>query len=859
MSDGSMQAVIMAGGEGSRLRPLTSNLPKPMLPIANRPIMEHIVGLLRRHGFTDTVATIQFLASVIRNYFGDGSDLGVSMSYATEEVPLGTAGSVRAASDLLTGTFVVISGDALTDLDLDRVVKYHRERDAAATLVLKRMQDPLEFGIVMTDGDGRVDRFLEKPSWGQVFSDTINTGIYVLEPEVLDLIPPEQPYDFSSELFPAMLDKGLPIFGYVADEYWTDVGNIEAYLHAQRDALAREVDIDIPGFELQPRVWVGEDVEIHPSARLQGPSLIGDNTRVGAGCVIGPFATIGNNALIGDEARIAHGTVHDRAHVGSYGQVRGGVVGRNATLGRGATVEESAVLGDEVSVGAGALIKPRVKVYPARTVEAGAIVTQSVVHERRATRSLFGSRGVSGLVNVTLGPVAAVRLGLAYGSTLKRGSVVVTGRDASRAARTIKRAVIAGLNSAGITCHDLELMPMPITRWAVRREQASGGISVRTSPHDLEEVEIRLFDSDGSDLAEADQRKIERMFFREDYRRTGPARLGELEFPPRVIEQYASGLVRAVDVAALRAAGLKVVVDYAFGPAALVGPAILGRLGCDVLSVNGYVDEHRPVLVAEDVAYLLDELSQHVRKSGSDLGVLLEPGGEIAYLVDDTGRRVDHAQALLVFLSKEAPAADTVAFPVNCSTACEQVVHNAGSRVEWTPVGLAGLMSHAAQSDVGFAGNAEGALIFPGFMPAPDALMTFCKALEMLATSGRKLSAIVDDLPQTQVVQRRIDTPWHLKGAVMRSIAADLPPHGTTGTRLVLLDGVKVVDDDRWVLIIPIQDDPACAIWAEAATRAEADRLADDYADKVRAAVEAAQSTNGFDDKSTTEQKGAAT
>jgi mannose-1-phosphate guanylyltransferase / phosphomannomutase len=850
VSQEALQAVIMAGGEGSRLRPLTSNMPKPMLPVANRPIMEHIIRLLRTHGFTDTVATVQFLSSVIRNYFDDGSDLGVSMSYATEEVPLGTAGSVRAASDLLTGTFVVVSGDALTDMDLSKVVDFHRERGAAATLVLKRMQDPLEFGIVMTDDEGRIERFLEKPSWGQVFSDTINTGIYVLEPEVLDLIPPEQPYDFSSELFPAMLDKGLPIFGYSTDEYWTDVGNIEAYLQAHRDALARDVVTDIPGFELQPSVWVGEDAEIHPSARLQGPALIGDNARIGAGCVIGPYATIGNNTLIGEEARISYGVVHDRAHIGPYAQVRGGILGRNATLGRGATLEESAVLGDEVSAGAGALIKSRVKVYPSRTVEAGAIVTQSVVHERRATRSLFGSRGVSGLVNVTLGPTAAVRLGLAYGSTLKRGSIVVTGRDASRAARTLKRAVIAGLNSAGITCHDLELMPMPITRWAVRHEQATGGVSVRTSPHDPEEVEIRLFDPDGSDLEAADQRKIERVFFREDYRRTGPSRLGELEFPPRVIEQYGSGLYRSVDAAAIRKADLKVVVDYAFGPAALVGPAILGRLGCDVLSVNGFVDEHRPVLVADDLTFLLDELAQHVRKSGSDLGVLLEPGGEIAYLVDDLGRRVDNDKALLAFLRKEAPAADTVALPVNCSVECERIVREAGARVEWTPIGLAQLMTHAAQARVGFAGNAEGTLIFPDFMPAPDGLMTFCKALELVASSGRKLSAIVDDLPKPHVAQRRVDTPWQLKGSVMRTVAASLPPD-TTGTRLVLLDGVKIVDDDKWVLIIPIQDDPACVIWAEAGSEAEAEALAEQHAAKVRVAVADAQSTSGFGDKST--------
>ncbi|MCA1706745.1 MAG: NTP transferase domain-containing protein, partial [Actinobacteria bacterium] len=632
-----MQAVIMAGGEGSRLRPLTGNIPKPMLPVANKPLMEHIILLLKKHGFTDVVATVQFLSSVIRNYFGDGSDLGASVSYATEEVPLGTAGSVLGASDLLSGTFLVISGDALTDLDLSAVVRSHRERGAAATLVLKRMKDPLEFGIVMTSEDGKIQRFLEKPTWGQVFSDTINTGIYVLEPEVLDLIPPDQPYDFSSELFPLMLDKGLPLYGHVADSYWTDVGNPDAFLAAQRDALAGRVDVELAGFELHPGVFVGEEVEIDPTARVTGPVLIGDNCSVGPGAVIGPYAVVGSNVTVGPDARVDNGVLMDRSYMGAAARVRGGVVGPGSSLERGATLEEGAVLGSEVRVGAGAIVNARVKIYPSRMVEAGAIVTRSVVHERSATRSLFGAKGVAGSINMGVSAETAVRLGMAYGSTLPRGSVVVTGRDASRSARTLKRALIAGLNSTGVSVRDLELVPRPLTRFTVRREQTAGGISVRTSAGDVESVEIGLFGPDGADLPEAQQRKIERVFFREDYRRAGPTRLGELEFPPRALEQYTGGLIDATDVRLVRGAGLKVVVDYAYGPASLVGPSLMGRLGVEALSLRAFTDEQRPVLVRADLERLLLELADQVTNSGADLGVLLEPSGETAFVVDDEG------------------------------------------------------------------------------------------------------------------------------------------------------------------------------------------------------------------------------
>ncbi len=701
---------------------------------------------------------------------------------------------------------------------------FHRAKGSAGTLVLKRMQDPLEFGIVMTSEDGRVERFLEKPTWGQVFSDTVNTGIYVLEPEVLDLIPPEQPFDFSSELFPLMLDKGLPLFGYITDSYWTDVGNADAYLQANHDVLARKVDVEIAGFEMRPNVWVGEDVDIHPSARLEEPCLLGNTVQVGAGAHVGPYTVVGDNTIVGDDARLERAVVMDLAEVSAMAVVQGGALGRAASLGRGAMVEDSAVVGDEAVVGAGALVKSGVKIYGARSVEAGAIVTQSVVRERRASRSLFGARGVSGLVNIGVTAQVAVRLGMAYASTLKRGSVVVSGRDASRAARTMKRAVIAGLNSAGVHCHDLELTPMPMTRFTVRAQQAAGGVSVRTSPGHPEVLEIRLFDADGGDLPATSQRAIDRVFYREDYRRPGPAKLGELEFPPRALEQYTSGLLAAIDVEEIRRAKLKVVVDYAFGPASLIGPSVLGRLGCDVLAVNAFTDEHRPVLVADDLAHLLHDLADHVRNSGSNVGVLLEPGGEIAHLIDDRGRSLAHPQALLAFLDHEAQrAGGTLVVPVSCPSECASLVEAAGASLQWVPTPLAALMTWASRDGVTFAGSSDGSLIFPSFMPAPDGLMTFCKTLEMLAHSSRPLSQIADGLPALHLVERDVRVPWQLKGAVMRHVASNFRTE-----RIVLLDGVKVLfEDGSWALVIPDPEEPRCRIWAEARTTAAAEALAD--------------------------------
>jgi len=214
----------MAGGEGSRLRPLTCNRPKPMVPVVTRPILEHILNLVKRHKISEVILTLQFMPAAIMNHFGDGSDFGVRMRYVVEESPLGTAGSVRNAARLLDEPFIVLSGDALTDFDLTSLMESHRASGAKVTLGLTRVPNPLEYGIVITAEDGSIKRFLEKPSWGEVFSDTVNTGIYVLNPDVLEFIPEGRQFDFSKDLFPRLLRDGRPLFGKVLDGYWCDIG-----------------------------------------------------------------------------------------------------------------------------------------------------------------------------------------------------------------------------------------------------------------------------------------------------------------------------------------------------------------------------------------------------------------------------------------------------------------------------------------------------------------------------------------------------------------------------------------------------------------------------------------------------------
>ncbi|MCW2600652.1 MAG: Nucleotidyl transferase [Frankiales bacterium] len=823
----------MAGGEGTRLRPMTANQPKPLLPVVNKPIMEHVLRLLKRHGFDETVVTVQFLASLVRTYFGDGDELGMHLSYATEETPLGTAGSVKNAEDALRDdSFVVISGDALTDIDLGQVVRAHKERGALVTVCLTRVPDPLEFGIVITDEEDRIERFLEKPTWGQVFSDTVNTGIYVMEPEVFKHVAAGEAVDWSGDVFPALLEMGAPVYGYVADGYWEDVGTHESYLKVQADVLNRQVEVEIDGFEVSPGVWFGEGADVDPDAIIKGPVCVGDYAKVEAGAELREFTVLGDNVVVKGGAFLHRAVVHDNAFVGPQANLRGCVIGKNTDVMRAARVEEGAVVGDECVVEEEAFLSSGVKVYPFKTIEAGAVVNTSVIWESRGSSSLFGPRGVSGLVNVEITPEYVVRLASAYATTLKKGSVVTTSRDASRAARAFKRAVIAALTSSAIDVVDLELVPLPVTRFETSRSAATGGVVLRTTPGDPQSIDIVFLDERGADLSQAARRKIERTFSRQEFRRAFPGEIAELSFPARLLDSYSQELFTAVDVRGVAEAGLKVVVDTAGGAAALVLPTLLGRLGVDVLTVNNRLDETSTTESLSEHLRDLERLGELVSSSRAAFGVRFDHVGERVALVDERGELVHDERALLVLLdlvAAERGRGARIALPVTTTRVAEQVTRFHGAEIAWTSTSPDDLSRSAAEPDVVFAGDGRGGFVIPEFSHAIDGVAAFARLLGLVARTQLTLSQIDARIPQAHVVRRSVPTPWAVKGTVMRRVVE------AAGDReLDTTDGVRVVEPDgSWVLVLP---DPAQAVthlWAEAGDAASAARLLSAWAEIV--------------------------
>jgi mannose-1-phosphate guanylyltransferase / phosphomannomutase len=816
-----VKAVVMAGGEGTRLRPLTSNQPKPMVPICGKPCMEHIIELLREHGFDEVIVTVAFLPQAIRSYFGSGESLGLDIGYSVEESPLGTAGSVRLAAPALDDTFLVISGDALCDIDLSKIVEFHKEKGAAVTIGLKSVDNPLEFGIVVTDEEGRVERFLEKPSWGQVFSDTINTGIYVLEPEVLKHIPIDRPYDFSKELFPLLLEMGRPLYGYVCDGYWQDIGNLDQYRQANFDALDEKVRLKIPGIRLRRNIWIGEGVDVDDLDGIDGPAFLGNYTRVAPGATVGPYSVLGASVTLRENARTDRSVIDASTYLGRSSLVEGAILGRNCDVRSHVRIHEGVAIGDEVTLGEQSVIMPGVRIYPYKEVDSGTQIHESLIWESRASARLFSRDVVSGLINVDLTPETAVRLAASLGTALQVGARVVGSRDSHAACRMIKRAMLTGLVATGVEVADLRTLPATVGRHLLKTQGYDAGFHVGVSPVDPEVVRIQFFEHPGIELSPGLQKEVEKHFTRRELRRAPIDGVGSIDYPARVRETYAQDLLSSLDRAAIRERGFRIVLDYGYSSAAYVIPLVLGPLDVEAVTahaVQGDETADVPVRLAETIG----QAKRLVQAVGADLGAVFDRAAERLYLIDETGREigVDRALLLLLKLLGASGAVGRAALPVTVTSQADRLVEGTGITIERTPASLAELTRAASVDGVVFAGAVGGGYVWPGFLPAYDAMASLCKLLELLAPVDRPLSELVAELPAPTLVHRQLQCPWGLKGTVMRVLNERLAERDVD-----LTDGIKLFGERGWGQVLPDADEPLVHIYAEGETEADSEAL----------------------------------
>jgi len=825
-----MKCIVMAGGFGTRIRPLTMSIPKPMLPLVNKPILERIVSHLKKHGIEDLIMLLYFQPEVIKNYFGDGSDFGVKITYVVPQEDYGTAGACKMAEEYLGDEerIFVISGDLLTDYNLKAMMDFHEKKKAMVTIGLTRVADPLQFGIVITDENSRIVKFLEKPTWGEVFSDTINTGIYLLNREVFNYIPRGNAFDYSKDLFPLLLKEGKPLYGYIGKGYWRDIGDPDAYRYAHYDVFDGKVNIAIEGMKLDlvgRDVRVGEDVKIGEDVDFKGTVIVGKNTTIGDRCKI-QRSSIGNNCVIEQGVEIVDSIIWDNVYIKRSAKIHGAVLMNGVSVLEEAEINEGAVIADECIIGKNAVVRENVKIWPRKIVEDSAVVISNVVWGEKWKRSLFQGSKITGLTNVELTPEMCAKLGAAYGALLPRNSWVILGRDASPSARNLRRAFIGGLGASGVNIKDAQMIPLPILRFKLSTFGEIGGVYFRQTPDDPPSTDIIFFDSNAFQISPDFAKSIERVFYREDFRRAHYSEAGQIVVENRIFEFYRESYLKSLNLEVIKGTPLKVVFDYAHGEIADFFPYIVNEFLIEYISLNAHIDVERKPKNEEDLKCSLERISHLIVNLKYDLGVYFYPGGEKLALVDPTGR-VWSGVDLLVFVLYiviSAGLKGTVVLPPFVPDEVAKVCERSGVEIKFVQSSSRISEIEAGKHDVIFAGTGEGHLIFPELHSVSDPMFAFGRILEIVSSSKIDIAELSRSIPPFEIYQERIPCSFEKKGTVMREIAESIK-----GENASFVDGIKIFKDSGWILIRPEEYHPSISIYAQFKDKEELERVLKTY------------------------------
>jgi len=820
-----MKAVILAGGQGVRLRPITENIPKPMVSVLGKPIMEHIVRHLCSYGFTDLLATLHYRPRAIRDHFGDGSDFGVNLNYTLEHKPLGTAGSVKLGAEFLDETFLVIAGDALTDFDLAAFWAFHKAKGAKVSLCLKRVSDPGEFGVVVTDEHDRVVRFLEKPGLSELVRDTVNTGIYLIEPEILEVIPKDIPYDFAGDLFPKLLEQNVSLYAYVADGYWSDIGTLDQLKQSHWDLLDGKVRLPLGGNLVGERIWLGDGARVAKDAELGSPCWIGDNVRIRSGVKIGAYSVIAPNVEIDARATVNRSIVMKNSFVGESSDLRNCIVEGSTVIEARCEIGDDAVIGSRCHLGRQVVVVPGVSVWPNKEINGNTTIRENLVWESLLRPSIFGSRGVSGLANLHITPEYAAALGKAFGSWIRRGARVAVARDAHPFSRLIKRAFISGLLAVGVNVDDLEEASLPETRFITCfGRHLSGGVHIRISDEHPSVAVIELFDTDGLPLLRSARRKIEAVFYRAEFPKVSVENVGNLTYPGRVDERYADHLRLHLSRAAAHPWADRVLHYCREGN--------LARILADLLGSNALHHLESECRESTDTPRVPPyERIAEIARLNRKIALIIERSGEQLTLVDELGtiHRAQRTQELLTaaFIIG-APPEEPVFLPPDHPKFLAELADARVRRLIIThkePAAQLNAVKKAMQTD-------DVWLHFVHFYLGYGAVAAALRLLEFLGKEHLTLHDFERQIPISHCRRLVLHCPWDHIGRVMRELSQrpEARPNAAP-------EGVRLNLDGDWVYVLPSADAPQLEISMEAASTAQLAQLEQEVSHRVRSLI----------------------
>ncbi|WLD92072.1 sugar phosphate nucleotidyltransferase [Alkalihalobacillus sp. AL-G] len=797
-----MKGVIMAGGKGTRLRPLTCNLPKPMVPILEKPVMEYAIELLKRYKVTEIAVTVHYLPEHIKQYFGDGSQFGVQLHYFEETTPLGTAGSIKNAEPFLDEQFIVISGDALTDFNLQDGIDFHNQKDALATIFMKQVESPLEYGVIMTDDQDRIIRFLEKPSWNEVFSDTVNTGIYILEPEVFRYLTKGVPTDFSKDLFPLLMKENKGLYGFEADGYWSDIGSLNQYRKSHEDFLDGLIDLPVSGHEILPGVRVGKDVVIEELATVKAPVYIGSGTIIRKHAKILPYTVIGSHSKISPFASLKRSILWNEVFVGGGSELRGTTIATSTFLDEGSSLYEHSVIGNQVHIGKKVTVKPEVKVWPEKGISDDTVVHTSLIWGKKTTKSLFANRGISGIANIEITPDFVARVASAYGSVLAQGGLLGVASDDHPFSELILKAFIQGLHSSGVHTVDISPTMAPILRFTIEQEEWIGGAYIRfCNHHNQMQVVIELYDENGLPIESTMERKIENAFWQEDYRRAPFDKIGIGINESGKSEKYMKKVFDMVNVRGIQESAFKIVLNANGSPFSMVS-RLFERFNCSVITVPSETTQEKMIGV--------------VQATDSHLGIWIDQSGEKLQVMTEDGKWLNEDQmlSLYVLLAFGDHHLAKYAVPVYGSSELDHLAKKLNGTL---------LRTKADARSILQVGDTVLNVQY-------DAIFALSSILNMIATRQLPLTQLVKMLPDIKLIRESVQCPSKVKGRVMRKLMEE-----TKGQQIDLVDGIKVYHPDGgWTLILPDIADPAFTVYSQAADLESAKEISRSYVHKIK-------------------------
>ncbi len=811
-----MKAVIMAGGEGSRLRPLTCGIPKPMVPILNKPVMEHIIGLLRKYDITNIAATLWYLPSEIIDYFEDGRDIGVKLNYYIETSPLGTGGSVLNTEDFLDGTFIVISGDAMTDINLSKAVEFHRSRGSKATLVLKREPIPLEYGIVITDEYGRINKFLEKPSWGDVFSDTINTGIYILEPEVLSYYKKGENFDFSKDLFPRLLKDNVPMFGYISEEYWCDIGDLNSYKQTHLDILLGKVNIGT-GYVREKDIIVGKNTIISSSAKILPPVYIGDNCIIRPGAVISN-SVIGNGCTIGENTSLKRSILWNKSTLGRNNQCRSTILCSGVNLHNSINLFEDSVIGTGCTLSDNVTLKPGIKLWPYKKIKEGSIINKNLIWGTKASRVLFGERGICGEFNIEITPEYASLLGAAYGTSLNKAAPVIISSDDNPPSRLIKESIISGVLSSGSKVIDIGDVVIPLNRFGVKLYSGSGGLHVSMGRL-AGRLRIELINEAGGNIDRKTEKKVENLFFREDFERCGIDMVRRVVRIENFTELYLQNIEPHIkNLIEIRNSSYRILIASPSEITLNIAASLLNNMGCSV-TCDYSILENKSI---EDYSKHIGDI---VKVNNYDMGVILSENGENILLIDEMGLVIDKEKypILASLIMLKSNSTEKLIIPHMSTVNIEKLAQKYNKEVIRAKSPFSELINavlNQPRSDN--ASQLQYILYF-------DGIYALAKVLDFLIENSTTLHKLAAEIPAIHIRTQELNCDFEQRGSIIRRLIEE-----NKSDNLELFDGIKLSSQKGWSLILPDNERSVFNIYTEGFSEEYADELSVSIVEKLK-------------------------